>query len=78
MVHRTNPEFAETVGITRSMASRLRSGGRRPSIRIACAILAAYCPPERYAEGLAAFAKSGQTQADFLASIVGSAVEDAA
>lgn len=69
--HYTNPEFAERVGITRSMASRLRSGDRRPSTRVAQAILREFCPQRRWPEGMNAFAQSGPAQAEFLASLVG-------
>jgi transcriptional regulator with XRE-family HTH domain len=72
--HKTNPEFAAAVGITRSMASRLRSGDRRPSTRVAFRILEALCPPERYAEGMEAFSQSGEVQERFLASLVGPVV----
>lgn len=74
--HKTNPEFAAAVGITRSMASRLRSGDRRPSTRVAFRILHELCPPERHSEGLEAFAKSGPDQARFLESLVGPAVPE--
>ena len=76
VVHKTNPEFAAAVGITRSMASRLRSGDRRPSTRVAYRILNQLCPPKRHTEGLEAFAKSGPEQAAFLASLIGPAIVD--
>lgn len=75
VVHKTNPEFAEAVGITRSMASRLRSGDRRPSTRVAARILA-MCPPERYEEAMQAFAESGEAQAAFLATLIGPAIPE--
>jgi transcriptional regulator with XRE-family HTH domain len=71
--HQTNPEFAQAVGITRSMASRLRSGNRRPSVPVARAILEAYAPRRRWEEGMQAFSESGHAQAEFLASLVGPA-----
>jgi hypothetical protein len=60
------------------MASRLRSGDRRPSTRVAYRILNALCPPERHSEGLEAFARSGEVQAAFLESLVGPAIVDPA
>lgn len=75
-VHLTNPEFADAIGVSRSMASRLRSGARRPSIPVAELILATYCPQNRLREGLEAFADSGDKQRVFLASLVGETVAD--
>lgn len=74
--HKTNPEFADAVGITRSMASRLRSGDRRPSTRVAHRILDALCPPDRYAEGMKAFAESGEAQERFLATLIGPVIPE--
>lgn len=71
--HLTNPEFAAKIGVTRSMASRLRSGDRRPSVRVGQAILQEFVPQRRWQEGMKAFSESGQVQADFLASLVGPA-----
>lgn len=65
----TNPEFAVRVGVTPSMASRIRSGDRRPSVRVTQAILREFVPLERWPEALLAFAQSGRKQAEFLSSI---------
>lgn len=55
-----------------SGVSRLRSGTRQASVRIAGAIIESYCDtPELRQAGMAALAVGGEQQAEFLASLWG-------
>jgi len=70
----TNAEVAQAVGIARSTVSRLRSGTRRPSTRVAERILRTYVPADDsalYRNGVEAFAVSGETQVQFLVAVWG-------
>jgi hypothetical protein len=68
----TNSDIAETLDMSVSGVSRLRSGTRQASVRIAGAIIDAYCStPELRQEGMAALASGGQRQAEFLSSLWG-------
>lgn len=70
----TNSEIAETIHMSVSGISRLRSGSRRPSLSVAAAILDAYLSdddPNDTVEAYVAFSAGGQQQATFLAKLWG-------
>lgn len=68
---RSNPEFAEALGMHPTMVSRLRNGRRSPSLHTFDAICSALqLSPREVAEGLSACAAGGDVQATWLARYV--------
>lgn len=64
----TNRIIAQAAGIHPTMASRLRTGQRRPSLPVAVAILDALDLDDvQFRAGARAFAESGEPQAEFFA-----------
>lgn len=68
---RSNPEFADALGMHPTMVSRLRNGKRSPSLGTFYAIAQAFeLSAKETADGLAACAAGGPTQATWFARYV--------